>query len=124
MLTYILIALFVGLALAFFIKPSGGNNFTNLSIHEMSNLMKDRNTVLIDVRTPRETRQGMIGKPLKIELRSGMEQKFSTLDKDKKYVLYCRSGSRSAMASNMMVKMGFNDVNNLKGGYLAWQRNN
>ena len=123
MLTYILIALFVGLALAFFIKPSGGNSFTNLSIHEMSNLMKDRNTVLIDVRTPRETRQGMIGKPLKIELRSGMEQKFSTLDKDKKYVLYCRTGSRSAMASNMMVKMGFNDVNNLKGGYLAWQSN-
>jgi phage shock protein E len=123
MLTYILLALFVGFAFAFFIRSSGGKNYTNLSIKDLIDLMKNSNTVLIDVRTPKETRQGMIGKPLEIELGSGMEQKFSSLDKDKKYVLYCRSGRRSVLASNMMTKMGFTDVNNLLGGYLAWQSN-
>jgi len=124
MLTYILIGLFVGFALMLFIRSSGEKNYNNVSITDLPHLMKDKNTVLVDVRTPRETRQGMIGKPLKIELGSGMEQKFSTLDKNKKYVLYCRSGVRSVSASNKMANMGFKDVNNLRGGYLAWQRNN
>ena len=77
----------------------------------------------MDVRTKRETNQGKIGKPIEIELGPNMQQKLSSLDKDKKYIVYCRSGRRSVLASNMMVKSGFKDVNNLLGGYLAWQRN-
>ena len=81
----------------------------------------DKNeSVFIDVRTPKETAQGVIGAPKLITLGPGMKGKLSKLDRSKKYIVYCRSGKRSAMASNIMAGMGFSDVNNLEGGYLAW----
>ena len=119
--TYILIGLLVGFIFVFFIKSSGEKGYNSMSIDDLSNLINDKNTVLIDVRTRKETSRGMIGKPLEIVLGAGMKEKFSTLDKDKKYVLYCRSGMRSASASGIMTKMGFKDVNNLSGGFLAYQ---
>jgi rhodanese-related sulfurtransferase len=104
-------------------KPkSGEQSFNNLSVNNLGPLMKSKDTVLIDVRTQKEINQGIIGKPLKIELGPSMNKKFDSLDRNKKYVLYCRSGKRSAMASKMMVKMGFEDVNNLLGGYNAWNQ--
>ncbi len=41
--------------------------------------------------------------------------------KDKKVVCYCRSGRRSALACNILEKVGFKDITNLEGGMLAWQ---
>lgn len=121
MLTYIILALLVGILVIFFFRPKGEIGFNNLSVTDLKNLIKDKNTVLIDVRTKSEISQGKIGKPLEIELGPRMQHKMSNLDKNKKYIVYCRSGKRSAMASNMMTKMGFKDVNNLQGGYLAFQ---
>lgn len=44
------------------------------------------------------------------------------LDPDATLVLYCRSGMRSAWAAERLVKMGFKDVFNLKGGLLDWKK--
>jgi len=104
-----------------YFKPKGEQMYADVSVDELDQLIKDRNTVLVDVRTPREIAAGVIGKPVQIELGMGMPQKFKTLDKNKKYVLYCRSGKRSVMASKMMAEQGFTDVNNLLGGYNAWK---
>ena len=101
-------------------KKSGGASFNNVSVSDLKELMNDKNTVLVDVRTQNEILQGKIGKPLEIELGPSMKQKLNNLDKNKKYIVYCRSGRRSVLASNMMVGMGFTDVNNLVGGYNAW----
>jgi rhodanese-related sulfurtransferase len=43
-----------------------------------------------------------------------------TSDKDKKIVLYCGGGSRSALSAWMLKKMGFNNVISLAGGYRGW----
>lgn len=122
MITYIVLGVAV-LGIAMYFKPSsnGKEAYRNVSVDDLDNLLKDKNTILIDVRTQKEINQGVIGQPLEIELGVGMKQKMINLDKDKKYILYCRSGKRSTLASKMMSNLGFNDVNNLQGGYVAWK---
>lgn len=42
-------------------------------------------------------------------------------DKNKRTLVYCRSGNRSLRAAQQMVAMGYTDVANVTGGILAWQ---
>jgi len=42
------------------------------------------------------------------------------LDREKPYLVYCRSGNRSGKACNMMDQLGFGNTYNLIGGMLAW----
>lgn len=44
-----------------------------------------------------------------------------TSDKNKKIVLYCGGGSRSALAAWMLQKMGFKNVLSLAGGFKGWK---
>lgn len=43
-------------------------------------------------------------------------------DKGAKIVLYCRSDSMSTIAAKTLVKMGFNNVWNLDGGMVEWEK--
>jgi adenylyltransferase/sulfurtransferase len=43
------------------------------------------------------------------------------LDPDDEIVVYCRSGPRSAWATERLLEMGFPKVLNLRGGVLAWR---
>ena len=43
------------------------------------------------------------------------------LDRDAEIVLYCRSGPRSAWATERLMEMGFQKVLNLRGGILGWR---
>lgn len=70
----------------------------------------DSRTV-IDVRTPEETAQGMVAGALNIDLQSGdFRDRVAELDRDGRYLLYCRSGNRSAQAAAIMSELGFSDV--------------
>ena len=44
-----------------------------------------------------------------------------SLDKNKKYLLYCKSGRRSGKALVMMKNMGFRKVYHLNGGVTEWK---
>lgn len=77
---------------------------------------------LVDVRTPKEYEEGHIEGALNIDfLGDEFLQQFSNLDKDKPVYLYCRSGNRSAKASEMLKKEGFEHIIDLEGGYKAWK---
>jgi adenylyltransferase/sulfurtransferase len=45
----------------------------------------------------------------------------SELDPDAQIVMYCRSGPRSAWATERLLEMGFKRVLNLRGGILGWR---
>lgn len=123
-ITYIIIALVLVLGSFFYFRGgSSYSSYANVTLDEFSQLMNDKNVILVDVRTQNEMNQGVIGKPLHLELGPAIQNKMMKLDKNKKYLLYCRSGRRSGLASDMMMKLGFDDVNNLVGGYNAWMQN-
>ncbi|MFC7136523.1 rhodanese-like domain-containing protein [Halobaculum litoreum] len=42
-------------------------------------------------------------------------------DPDRRYVLYCNEGGRSALAAKALRDMGFVDVAHVEGGFTAWQ---
>lgn len=42
-------------------------------------------------------------------------------DKDTELILYCGGGYRSALAADMIQKMGYTDVWSMAGGWAAWQ---
>lgn len=86
--------------------------------------MAQPEVVILDVRTPQEVAQGTItDQALNIDVtnRALFDQEIEKLDKDKTYLVYCRSGRRSRVAGEEMARRGFKKVYNLKGGILAWQ---
>ena len=78
---------------------------------------------LIDVREPDEQAKGTIPGAVKMP-RGILEVKIDqiTTDKDRKIVLYCGSGNRSALAALNLKKMGFRNVISLAGGYSGWDQ--
>jgi len=79
------------------------------------------NFSLIDVREPDEQAKGTIPGAVKLPrgiLEVNIDQ--VTTDKDRKLVLYCAGGGRSALAALNLKKMGFRNVASLAGGYRGW----
>jgi phage shock protein E len=46
-----------------------------------------------------------------------------SLDKNEKYLIYCRTGNRTGDTLNIMRKKGFKNVAELDGGITAWAQN-
>ena len=86
-------------------------------------MMKKKNTVLLDVRTTDEYNSGYIGKAVNYNVMDSLNfvNTISSLDKNKKYLLYCKSGRRSGKALVMMKNMGFRNVHHLQGGVTEWK---
>jgi len=74
--------------------------------------------VVIDVRTPAEYAAGHIAGAQNIDVEaSDFAAKIASLDKKAAYLVYCRSGRRSAIAANQMAAAGFTDI--VDGGGMA-----
>ncbi len=73
---------------------------------------------LVDVREPEEHAEGHIDGSLLIEL-DRLPAEAGSIDRDRPVVFYCRSGSRSDLATQAFRAAGF-DAYNLAGGLLAW----
>jgi phage shock protein E len=97
---------------------------TRLSPSKLKEAIEENPSLqLIDVRTPQEYKSGYIQAAKNIDVNSSdFIAKMSKQDKSKPVYLYCRSGMRSAKASKLLVKMGFEEIFDLKGGYMAWSR--
>jgi len=77
--------------------------------------------VLIDVRTPAEFEEGHIEGAMLASLESGdFEAQLEDLDPSSSYVLYCRTGNRSARAAALMVERDFEQVYDM-GGIIEWE---
>jgi len=102
---------------------SDGITYKNIDVAGAKTaIVSNPNLVILDVRTPAETAEGMIPNAIEIDYKSSdFESKIAALDKNKSYLVYCRSGGRSVGASKKMIKAGFKDVTNMKGGYSAWK---
>lgn len=103
------------------VPVEGGGRYTDVSVAGLRALMADKDFPLINVHIPYE---GEIeGTDLFIPF-DEIEQNLAQLpaDKNARVVLYCRSGSMSAIAARTLVGLGYTDVWNLDGGMIAWQQ--
>jgi phage shock protein E len=74
--------------------------------------------VVIDVRTPAEYAAGHIAGAQNIDVEAAdFGAKIASLDKKAAYLVYCRSGRRSAIAADEMAAAGFTDI--VDGGGMA-----
>jgi phage shock protein E len=74
--------------------------------------------LLVDVRTPEEFAAGYIPGAVNISLQS-LPNRISEIPKGLAIVVYCRSGNRSASATEILVNAGFRPVYDL-GGIQDW----
>jgi len=90
-----------------------------ITVEELRNLRDNQEDFqLIDVREAYEYEiANLEGKLIPLK---ELEGKISAIRSDKKVVVHCRSGARSAEAVQQLQTYGFENVYNLKGGILAW----
>jgi rhodanese-related sulfurtransferase len=88
----------------------------------VSQFEADENAVILDVRTEDEYNDGIIENAINIDIHKGQDfiAELESLDKNKNYYVYCRSGARSAKACEIMNELGFENAFNLLGGILDW----
>lgn len=99
-------------------------NYQVLAPADYKKALSDDNVILIDVRTPQEYASSHIEGAINVNVfdknfAQTIQEKAS---KDQQVMVYCRSGKRSARATNMLKQMGYPVVYDLRGGYLAWMR--
>jgi rhodanese-related sulfurtransferase len=89
--------------------------YEDIDAANFKELIKDPNSVVVDVRTQGEYNSGHVAKSLLIPVET-IDSNLNKLDKNKTIVLVCRSGRRSSTAAGILVKNGYTKVKNLVGG--------
>lgn len=102
-------------------KPSNGElagDICEMSATEFKKLDAAGN-LIIDVRTQREFEAGHLKGAILINIydRDFLER-IKSLDSNKNYFVYCKTGSRSFHAAKFMRQAGLANVCNLKGGII------
>lgn len=98
-------------------------NIQEITIEQMNILINEGNDfVLIDTREESEWNEKHI--PSAVYLGKGIiEREIEHLypDENKKIILYCGGGYRSALAAENLQRMGYEDVYSLIGGISEWE---
>lgn len=98
-----------------FIISCSNKGYKNINLKKaIKTINTSTNLILLDVRTAEEYSSGYIPNSINIDvLSSDFKSKIDLLDKNKEYLIYCRSGNRSTIASSIMATNGFIKIYNL-----------
>ena len=109
------------LSISFLFLACSNKGYKNLNIEKAIKLVNSStNLIILDVRTREEYLTGNIPNSINIDVLSqDFKSKIDMLDKNKEYLVYCRSGNRSAIASSIMSTNGFLNIYNLQN--IAYQ---
>lgn len=104
------------------------SQITEVDVSNVVELLDDGYQVL-DVREPAEFMSGTIDGAYNVPrgvLEAASDLQYPghnkiMLDRDKKWLLFCATSGRSAMATAVLQQMGFKNVKNISGGMAAWK---
>ena len=107
-------------------SESASNTIKSVTTVEAYKLIQDNSDnpefLILDVRTPAEYADGHIDHALNIDmLEPTFRDSLVGQDRNKTYIVYCRSGNRSSKAVDMMDELGFQKVYNMTGGIVGWE---
>ena len=95
--------------------------YMNITAQEAKVLMDtEKDYIILDVRTQEEYDQGHIPGAMLIpntEIETKAEEVL--MDKDQLLLVYCRSGRRSKLASEILVELGYTNIKEF-GGIIDW----
>jgi rhodanese-related sulfurtransferase len=92
--------------------------FVTVTVQDLANA-QEADYIILDVRQSEEFAEGHVPNAVLIPL-GELESRASELPKDATLYVICRSGNRSRQASEILINLGFNDVRNVDGGFIAW----
>ena len=97
-------------------------SYTNIYKRELNMLLKsEEDFLLLDIRTKEEFMESKIEGAVNVPLSELLFNIDEIEDyKDRKIVIYCRSGHRSITACNLLAMEGFNDLYNLEKGIIGY----
>lgn len=115
-------ALFACAALAG--EPSGGGAATPAATMTQEQLVEHlakhpQHLFVLDVRTPEEYAEGHVPGAVNVP-HDQLASRLAEVPKDKDVVVYCRSGRRSALATDVLAANGYQRVSHLEGDIQAW----
>ncbi len=101
------------------VPVDGGGSYVDILPSELEAMLQTEDFFFVNVHIPNE------GEIPGTEAHVAFDQVMQRLDEfpdqmDAQIVLYCRSGSMSAIAARALVEAGYTNVLNLDGGYRAW----
>lgn len=80
------------------------------------------NFIILDVRTPEEFLDEYIENAVNLDYYSdNFRNDLDKLDKNRTYLIYCRSGRRSGNALNVMKELDFREAYNMLSGIIKWK---
>ena len=101
----------------------------NLTVDQAAKEIERGDALLVDLREPEERReQGAI--PGAVHAPRGMLEFWADptssyhraeFDPDRRIILHCAGGGRSALAADTLQQMGYGNVAHLDGGFSAWK---
>jgi phage shock protein E len=108
-----LVALAVTLPLSFALAACGSDDSPSSASETVA---VPAGATIIDVRTPDEFAEGHLDGAVNLKVEDGtLAAALADLDPTANYIVYCRSGRRSALAAEQMAAAGFADVTDLGG---------
>lgn len=96
-------------------------NIKHITTADLRGLLKDKNNYqFVDVRTPGEFKSNKIKGFINIPV-DQIHSQLEKLSQDKAVVVICQSGSRSSRAAKVLIKSGYKNVINVRGGMSTWR---
>ena len=120
----ILITGIILIAAVFFIYKFflGSTSEFSIAPGKFEELTKEKDVIILDVRSKFEFGGDKIAGAQNISYTaSDFKQRIEKLDKDKTYLVYCATGSRSSGACKEIKGLGFTKIYNLTGGIEHWK---
>ncbi len=93
----------------------------DITAPELASRLKQNHVVLLDVREPHELEISALPGAVNIPLGT-LAARLSELDSAQEMIVFCKTGTRSTRALELLASAGFRKVKNLKGGINAWAR--
>ena len=84
---------------------------------------KSSEIIVVDIRTPEEFAKGHLRKAINFNMNDeGFAKQLAKLDREKTYLMHCRSGGRSTASLPVWNRLGFKNVLHLSSGTLGWAK--
>jgi rhodanese-related sulfurtransferase len=94
-----------------------------VGVDEFEKLWRDKQNVVLDVRTKKEFDAGHIPGAINLDVNAAdFQQQVAKLDTNKVYLVHCAAGVRSARACDKMSQMGFGHLFDLEPGFRGWEK--